>query len=74
VEAGSWSFPTIFGTALSVSLIQYSKPLSYLGLVIVLGFAGISAFKLHSELKAQQLKDRRQQNIEKINKESSALG
>src|SRR5712691_8334019 len=46
--------PTIFGSALSVSLIQYSKPLSYFGLIIVLGFAGISAFKLRSELKNQQ--------------------
>src|SRR6266487_3066407 len=76
---GSWLLvlsylPTIFGSALSVSLIQYSKPLSYIGLIIVLGFAGISAFKLRSELKEQQLKDRRQQNIEKINRESSALG
>src|SRR6266571_7026509 len=56
---GSWLLvlsylPTIFGSALSVSLIQYSKPLSYIGLMIVLGFAGISAFKLRSELKNQQ--------------------
>src|SRR6266571_201417 len=48
---GSWLLvlsylPTIFGSALSVSLIQYSKPLSYVGLIIVLSFAGISAFKL----------------------------
>src|SRR6266516_2394461 len=56
---GSWLLvlsylPTIFGSALSVSLIQYSKPLSYVGLAIVLGFAGISVFKLRSELKIQQ--------------------
>ena len=53
---GSWLLvlsylPTIFGSALSVSLIQYSKLLSYIGLIIVLGFAGISAFILRSELK-----------------------
>jgi len=77
---GSWLLvlsylPTIFGTALSVSLIQYSKPLSYFGLIIVLSFAGISAFKLRSELKAQQHKRSLQHNMDKkINKESSALG
>ena len=77
---GSWLLvlsylPTIFGTALSVSLIQYSKPLSYLGLAIVLRFAGISAFKHRSELKEQHHTRKLLQNIDKkINKESSALG
>ena len=76
--------PTIFGTALSVSLIQYSKSLSYLGLLIVLSFAGISSFKLLSELKRQrqqQLQQQQQhggigeQNIDKKSKrESSAVG
>jgi hypothetical protein len=67
--------PTIFGSALSVSLIQYSKPLSYIGLVIVLGFAGISAFKLRSELKSQhrQLQQKRvdEQNIDKKTKKEN---
>jgi hypothetical protein len=81
---GSWLLilsylPTIFGSALSVSLIQYSKPLSYIGLIIVLGFAGISAFKLRSELKNQQRqhqqKGREDRNIGmKTKKESPALG
>jgi hypothetical protein len=79
---GSWLLvlsylPTIFGSALSVSLIQYSKPLSYIGLLIVLGFAGISAFKLHSELKNQQRQHQRwidEQNIDrKTKKERPAL-
>jgi hypothetical protein len=53
---GSWllilSFlPSIFGSSLSVALIQYSKPLSYVGLMIVFGFAALSAFKLQRELK-----------------------
>src|ERR671922_981965 len=73
---GSWLLvlsylPTIFGSALSVSLIQYSKPLSYIGLVIVLGFAGISAFKLRSELKNQQRQQQKwkdEQNIDKMTK------
>jgi hypothetical protein len=53
---GSWLLilsllPSVFGSSLSVALIQYSKPLSYIGLAIVFGFAGLSAFKLQSELK-----------------------
>ena len=48
---GSWLFilsmlPTIFGSGLSVVLIQYSEALSYIGLGIVFGFAGLSAIKL----------------------------
>ena len=81
---GSWLLvlsylPTIFGSALSVSLIQYSKPLSYIGLIIVLGFAGISAFKLRSELKNQQRQRQQkgigEQNIDKTTKkENPAFG
>jgi len=53
---GSWllilSFlPSIFGSTLSVILIQYSKLLSYIGLAVVFGFAAISAIKLRGELK-----------------------
>jgi hypothetical protein len=72
---GSWLLvlsylSTIFGTALSVSLIKYSKPLSYLGLIIVLIFAGISAFKLRYELIEHRQQKQRQQNMDKINTES----
>ncbi len=56
---GSWLFilsflPSIFGSTLSVVLIQYSTPLSYIGLSIVLGFAGLSAFKLNRELRLRK--------------------
>jgi hypothetical protein len=81
---GSWLLvlsylPTIFGSAISISLIQFSKPLSYMGLVIVLGFAGISAYKLHSEVKNQQQQQKRiddDKNIDKTKtkKESPELG
>ena len=69
---GSWLLvlsylPTIFGTALSVSLIQYSKPLSYIGLIIVLSFAAISAFKLRSELKQQHKRSLQHDMDKKIN-------
>src|SRR5919198_3892867 len=58
---GSWllilSFlPSIFGSSLSIALIQYSKPLSYIGLVIVFGFATLSGFKLKRELKQTERK------------------
>ena len=52
---GSWLLilsllPSIFGSTLSVILIEYSKLLSYVGLAIVLSFAGLSALKLKREL------------------------
>src|SRR5215216_873780 len=53
---GSWLFilsmlPSIFGSSLSVVLIEYSKLLSYIGLTIVFGFAGLSALRLRKELR-----------------------
>ncbi len=52
---GSWLLilsllPSFFGSSLSVILIQYSKPLSYLGLVIVIGYTVIVAIKLRRKL------------------------
>ena len=41
--------PSIFGTGISAVLIEYSQPLSYLGLVIIFGFAGLTAYKLRQE-------------------------
>lgn len=53
---GSWLFilsflPSIFGTAASVALIQYSTFLSYAGLSVIFGFAGVQALRLHKEMK-----------------------
>jgi hypothetical protein len=53
---GSWllilsMLPSIFGSSLSVVLIEYSKLLSYIGLAIVFGFAGLSALRLRKELR-----------------------
>lgn len=42
--------PSIFGSSLSVVLIEYSRVLSYIGLAIVFGFAGLSALRLKKEL------------------------
>jgi membrane protein DedA with SNARE-associated domain len=52
---GSWLLilsllPSFFGSSLSVILIQYSKPLSYLGLAIVIGYTAIIAIKLKRKL------------------------
>ena len=53
---GSWLLilsllPSVLGSAFSVILIQYSKPLSYLGLFIVIGYTSFSPIKLKRELK-----------------------
>lgn len=45
--------PSIFGGTLSVILIQYSVLLSYIGLVVVIGFAALSVTTLRKELKAR---------------------
>ncbi len=52
---GSWLFilsflPSIFGSSLSIVLIQYSTALSYIGLGVVLSFAGLQALRLRNEL------------------------
>ncbi len=57
---GSWllilSFlPSVLGSAFSVALIQYSRPLSYLGLFIVLGYTAFTAIRLKKELKKAQI-------------------
>ena len=52
---GSWLFilsmlPSVFGGTVSAILIEYSTLLSYVGLVIVLGFAGLSILRLRKKL------------------------
>ncbi len=46
--------PGIVGTGVSAVLIQYSQVLSYVGLAIIFGFAGLTAYKLKREMKLQQ--------------------
>lgn len=57
---GSWllilSFlPSVFGGVFSVLLIQYSKPVSYLGLFIVLGYTTFTAIRLKGELQKTKI-------------------
>ena len=47
--------PSIFGTGVSAVLIEYSQSLAYLGLVIIFGFNGLTAYKLHKEKKLQKI-------------------
>ncbi|QLH05598.1 hypothetical protein C5F49_06215 [Nitrosopumilus oxyclinae] len=47
--------PGIVGTGVSAVLIEYSQVLSYLGLIIIFGFAGLTAYKLKQELKLQKI-------------------
>jgi hypothetical protein len=57
---GSWLFilsmlPSVFGGTLSVVLIEYSSFLSYVGLTVVIGFAGISVLRLRKELNERRM-------------------
>ena len=67
---GSWlliltMLPSIFGSSLSVVLIEYSKLLSYVGLAIVFGFAGLSALRLRKEL--QERNSSKNSNFNQLN-------
>ncbi|HEV8386739.1 MAG TPA: hypothetical protein VGQ03_03870 [Nitrososphaera sp.] len=55
---GSWllvlSFlPSVFGSALSVYLIEYSRPLSYVAVAVVLGLAALSGVRLVQRVKGK---------------------
>ena len=47
--------PGIVGTGVSAVLIEYSQVLAYLGLVIIFGFAGLTAIKLRKEMKISKI-------------------
>jgi hypothetical protein len=54
---GSWLLilsllPSFLGSSLSVILIQYSRPLSYLGLFMVIGYTAFTAIKLKRKLES----------------------
>jgi hypothetical protein len=67
---GSWllilsMLPSIFGSSLSIVLIEYSKLLSYVGLAIVFGFAGLSSLRLRKEL--QEIDSSKNSNFNRLN-------
>jgi len=47
--------PGIVGTGVSAVLIEYSQVLSYVGLAVIFGFAGLTAYKLKHEQKLQKI-------------------
>lgn len=47
--------PGILGTGATAVLIQYSQVLAYLGLVVIFGFAGLTAYKLKREQQLQKI-------------------
>ena len=47
--------PSVVGTGVSAILIEHSQTLSYLGLVIIFGFAGLTAYKLKHETRLQKI-------------------
>jgi len=46
--------PSIVGTGISAVLIEHSQILSYMGLAIIFGFAGLTSYKLKREVKLRQ--------------------
>ena len=46
--------PSIAGVGVSAVLIEYSQGLAYVGLAIIFGFNGLTAYKLRKEKKAQK--------------------
>jgi hypothetical protein len=47
--------PSVVGTGVSAVLIEYSQVLSYVGLAIIFGFAGLTAYKLKREIKLSKI-------------------
>jgi hypothetical protein len=50
--------PSVIGGTVSVILIEYSIILSYVGLVVVLGFASLSILRLRRELTKRRVLER----------------
>ena len=74
---GSWllilsMLPSIFGTTASIVLIEYSKTLSYLSLVIVFGFTFLSAYKLRKRLRLIDDKSGKNKDSGKVSYNSQA--
>ena len=49
--------PSVFGTGVSAVLIEHSQTLAYLGLAIIFGFNGLTAYKLRKEKRSQRLEN-----------------
>ena len=49
--------PSVVGTGVSAILIEHSQTLAYLGLAIILGFNGLTAYKLRKEKRSQRIEN-----------------
>ncbi len=49
--------PSVVGTGVSAVLIEHSQTLAYLGLAIIFGFNGLTAYKLRKEMQSQKLQN-----------------
>ena len=49
--------PSVVGTGVSAVLIEYSQTLAYIGLAIIFGFNGLTAYKLRKEKQAQRFEN-----------------
>jgi len=47
--------PSVVGVGVSAVLIEYSQVLAYVGLGIIFGFAGLTAYKLKQERQIQKI-------------------
>jgi len=47
--------PSVAGVGVSAVLIEYSQVLAYVGLGIIFGFAGLTAYKLKREMQLQKI-------------------
>jgi len=47
--------PSVVGSGVSAVLIEYSQVLAYLGLAIIFGFNGLTAYKLRKEIQARKV-------------------
>ncbi len=47
--------PSVVGTGISAVLIEHSQVLAYVGLMMIFGFAGLTAYKLRQEQRLQKM-------------------
>ena len=47
--------PSVVGTGVSAVLIEHSQVLAYVGLLVIFGFTGLTAYKLKREQKLQKI-------------------
>lgn len=49
--------PSVVGTGVSAILIEHSQTMAYIGLTIIFGFNGLTAYKLRKEMKTRKIEN-----------------